>query len=161
MCQLCAVIVTGNRVFRRDGVRHHSNLRELLIVDYPNEVADGVEAEFDLLARQWGYGDARAVLAKVGPERARLLYQFEQENFVDADAFIRFVEHAGPPNRRDGDATLCLTVGAENDYEAKCAPLYADYEAKRDALGADYDAKCAAFWINLFANPENRIAVWR
>jgi len=216
MCQLCAVIVTSNRVFRVDGVRHHSELWDLLKAEYPDEVGAGVEAEFDLLKRQWGYGKEKAVLATVGSERARLLYQFAQENFADADGLIRFVEHAGAPCRDNGDATLCLTVAAEADYKAKCALLYKDYNAKRAPLDKDYHAKrapldkdyhakrapldkdyhakcapldkdyhakcatldkdyhakrapldkdyhakCADPWINLFANPENRIPIWR
>jgi len=30
-----------------------------------------------------------------------------------------------------------------NEYEVKCAPLYAEYQAKRAPLYAEYQAKCA------------------
>ena len=54
------------------------------------------------------------------------------------------------------------------DYEAKRAPLYADYKAKRAPLYADYEAKrklldddyMNKFW-DLFANPKNRRKCWR
>ncbi len=37
-----------------------------------------------------------------------------------------------------------ITKEQAQDYEAKCAALYADYKAKCAALYADYEAKCAA-----------------
>ena len=169
MCQLGAVLVSEQRVYRQDGARSHSRLHELATTKFPDEKF--MEAEYDFENRRWGYGgNEDDTLRLLGADRTRLLRTFSLEQWPDADALMRFCEHAGVP----GVNSLLLTVPAMKVYDDAVAAtdkVYNEVTAVTAAMkvylktvaAADkvYDETCYFAWLNLFSDPANRIPIWR
>ena len=126
MCQLGAVLLTTHRVYRKDGLRHHSALREALAEDYPDEVADAQDWEYSFLRRRWGQSGTEAECLAQAGDRASMLVAFARDNWWDADAMIRFVEHAGPPD--DSDESLLLEAPARAAYQKVITPAAVAYQ---------------------------------
>ena len=136
MCQLGAVLLTTHRVYRKDGLRHHSALREALAEDYPDEVADAQDWEYSFLRRRWGQSGTEAECLAQAGDRAWMLVAFARDNWWDADAMIRFVEHAGPPDH--SDESLLLEATARAAYQKAITPVSAAYRRAITAAEAAY-----------------------
>jgi hypothetical protein len=130
------VLLTTHRVYRKDGLRHHSALREALAEDYPDEVADAQDWEYSFLRRRWGQSGTEAECLAQAGDRAWMLVAFARDNWWDADAMIRFVEHAGPPD--DSDESLLLEATAATAYQKVIAPVSAAYRRAITAAEAAY-----------------------
>jgi len=139
MCQLGAVLVSEQRVYRQDGARSHSRLHELATTKFPDEKF--MEAEYDFENRRWGYGgNEDDTLRLLGADRTRLLRTFSLEQWPDADALMRFCEHAGVP----GVNSLLLTVPAMKVYDDAVAATDKVYNEVAAAARKVYDEAMAA-----------------
>ncbi len=144
MCQLGAVLISTSRVFRRDGVRWHCELRELAAQEYPGE--EFYEAEFDFVRRRWDWPERLDEMAEPLKSQTVLrllpkLERFSYEQWGTAEWFIAFVRRAGLPEKPEA----LLTPAARRAYaKAKASAQRVYNKAVGPARQAYEEAEAAA-----------------
>jgi len=183
MCQLGAALVSENRVFRVDGVIHHTTLRKWAERVFRRERFE--DAEFNFANREWDFDAKRRLKQRLFV----MLVQTMRELWQDADGLVRFCETAGVPEdqlltpvaarvlaERRQRQMLSLPAPDERYEFAKLMGLegrrmyvpagITDQRVLReikDVQRAEGPRRMGQFltWLPLFAIPENRIPVWR
>ena len=172
MCQLSAVIFGKGWVYRKDGVRSHSNLLPLAQAEHPGD--ECFNAEMDFVKCEWGMANGDCVRIPAWAEPMLAEFAFEQWGIKngrgDAEKLMNFVMHAGPPEADKSCSLLLAPIWAKTEAKlpaiwAKCkaelAAIGAKAEAELAAIGAKYEAERAAIWCGYFAPSDNRIEAWR
>lgn len=166
MCQMISILVGHDgTVYAVDGVHSHSEIATRCGVNEDK----CLRYEFDLKKRQLKQDfnmDMAPFEAKQSHDAAA--QRFFDQCAGDADTLIAFVKRG---NWRDVDLRPLLLAQAREAFNEARAPAWNAFEEAVAAARKAYDeavaAACNAYdeavapaWIDLFAVPSNRIAIW-